>query len=63
MLFDPNAGINLSLQNNANQANYQSSIYGAQAGLAGAQAQAKGSMIAGGLGALGSLGGAGILVA
>jgi hypothetical protein len=38
-LFDPNAGINLALQKNANQANYQSSIYGAQAGYAGAQAQ------------------------
>jgi hypothetical protein len=47
MLFDPNAGINLAMQNNANQSNYQSSIYGAQAGLAGANAQAKGSAIGG----------------
>jgi hypothetical protein len=31
-LFDPNAGINLALQNQANQSNYQSNIYGAQAG-------------------------------
>jgi hypothetical protein len=55
MLFDPNAGINLAMQNNANQSNYQSSIYGAQAGLAGAQAQAKGAMMGGlfsGLGAI-----------
>jgi hypothetical protein len=47
MLFNPNAGINLALQNNSNQSNYQSSIYGAQAGLAGANAQAKGSAIGG----------------
>jgi hypothetical protein len=46
-LFDPNAGINLALQNQANQSNYQSSIYGAQAGLAGAQAQGRGAMIGG----------------
>lgn len=56
-LFDPNAGINLGLQNQANLANYQSSIYGSQAGFAGAQAQARGSMIGGLLGGLGSLGG------
>jgi hypothetical protein len=53
-LFDPNAGINLALQNNANRSNYQSSIYGAQAGFAGAQAQARGAMIGGALGGLGS---------
>ena len=63
MLFNPNAGINLAMQNNANQSNYQSSIFGAQAGFAGAQAQARGAMIGGlasGLGALGggALGGA-----
>lgn len=56
-LFDPNAGINLGLQNQANLANYQSSIYGSQAGFAGAKAQARGSMIGGLLGGLGSLGG------
>ncbi len=56
-LFDPNAGINLGLQNQANLANYQSSIYGSQAGFAGAKAQARGSMIGGVLGGLGSLGG------
>lgn len=56
-LFDPNAGINLSLQNQANQANYQSSIYGAQAGYAGATNQARGQMIGGIFSGLGALGG------
>jgi hypothetical protein len=56
-LFDPNAGINLALQNQANQSNYNSNIYGAQAGFAGAQAQARGAMIGGALGGLGSIGG------
>ena len=54
-LFDPNAGINLGLKNQANLSNYQSSIYGAKAGLAGAQAQGRGQMIGGiasGVGAL-----------
>lgn len=53
-LFDPNAGINLALQNQANQSNYQSNIYGAQAGFAGAQAQARGAIIGGALQGLGS---------
>jgi hypothetical protein len=53
-LFDPNAGINLALQNQANQSNYQSNIYGAQAGFAGAQAQARGAMIGGALSGLGN---------
>jgi len=35
-LFDPNAGINLALQNQSNQGNYQSSIYGAQSAQRGA---------------------------
>lgn len=35
-LFSPDAGINLALQNNANQANYNASIYGAQAANYGA---------------------------
>jgi hypothetical protein len=54
-LFDPNAGINLALQQNQNLANYQSSVYGSQAGVAGANAQAKGAMMGGlfsGLGAI-----------
>ncbi|NBW21696.1 MAG: hypothetical protein EBR82_78440 [Caulobacteraceae bacterium] len=55
-LFDPNAGINLALQNQANLGNYQSAIFGAKAGREGA-------IIGGGLSALGSLGGAGIIAA
>jgi hypothetical protein len=62
-LFDPNAGINLALQQNQNMANYQSSIFGSQAALAGAQAQAKGAMMGGLFQGLGSLGGAGIAAA
>ena len=48
-LFDPNAGINLALQNQANQSNYQSNIFGAQAGMYGAQQQARGAIIGGAL--------------
>lgn len=53
-LFDPNAGINLALQQQQNLANYQSNIYGSQASVAGANAQARGAMLGGlfsGLGA------------
>lgn len=53
-LFDPNAGINLALQNQANQSNYQSNIFGAQAGMYGAQQQARGAMIGGALSGLGN---------
>jgi len=56
-LFDPNAGINLALQQQANQANYQSSLFGAQAGYAGATNQGRGAMIGGIIGGLGALGG------
>lgn len=56
-LFDPNAGINLALQNQANQANYQSNIYGAQASYAGATNQGRGAMIGGIISGLGALGG------
>ena len=35
-LFDPNAGINLALQNAANLGNYQAATYGARAGAQGA---------------------------
>jgi len=52
-LFDPNAGINLALQNASNLGNYQASTYGARAG---AQGQIAGAM----LGAIGNLGGAAI---
>lgn len=34
-LFDPNAGINLALQNSSNLGNYQASTYGARAGAQG----------------------------
>jgi hypothetical protein len=52
-LFDPNAGINLALQNSANLGNYQSAIYGANAGREAA-------MISGVSSLLGSAGGAAI---
>jgi hypothetical protein len=56
-LFDPNAGINLALQQNQNLANYQSNIFGSQAALAGAQSQAKGAMLGGLFSGLGAIGG------
>jgi hypothetical protein len=62
-LFDPNAGINLGLQQNANLANYASNIYGAQASYAGASNQGTGSMIGGIAGGLGALGAGAIIVA
>lgn len=37
-VFDPNAGINLALQQNANLGNYQAATYGAQAAAQGARA-------------------------
>ncbi len=54
-LFDPNAGINLALQNQANKSNYDSSIYGSQAALEGARAQSRSALVGGLLGGLGSL--------
>ena len=57
-LFDPNAGVNLALANNANLANYNANIYGSQAAAADAGAQARGSMMGGVLGAIGTVGGA-----
>lgn len=45
-LFNPDTGINLALQNNANQANYQSNVYGAQ--------QASMGSLFGGLGEFGA---------
>lgn len=47
-LFNPDTGINLALAQQANQGNYLSNIYGAQAGY-------KGSVIGGGLSAIGSI--------
>lgn len=49
-LFDPNAGINLALGNQANQSSYSS-----------AQAGAQGAMVGGGMAAAGALGGAAII--
>lgn len=59
-LFDPNAGINLGLQQQANQTNYLANIYGSQAGVAGANAQAAGAKSAGMMQAGGSIVGAGL---
>jgi len=50
-LFDPNAGINLALQNSSNQANYQASTYGANQAM-------KGAIIGGALGGAGAAFGA-----
>jgi hypothetical protein len=55
-LFDPNAGINLGLQNNANTAGYNSAIYGANAALAGAKSGAIGAIGGGLLAGLGTYG-------
>jgi hypothetical protein len=52
-LFDPNAGINLAMQNASNLGNYQAATYGARAA---AQGQIAGAMI----GAMGNLGGAAV---
>jgi hypothetical protein len=56
-IFDPNAGINLGLQNQANAANYAANIYGSQASYAGATNQGRGAMIGGAIGGLGALAG------
>jgi len=56
-LFNPDAGINLALQQNANLGSYNANIFGSQAGFAGAQAQARGAMIGGLASGLGALGG------
>ncbi len=56
-LFDPNAGLNLALANNANLANYNANIYGSQAALAGANAAARGGLLGSALGAVGTIGG------
>jgi len=51
---DYNAGLNLAMQNEANLGRYNTSIYGSQAQVAGANAQARGAMIGGALSGLGS---------
>jgi len=64
-LFDPNAGINLALQNSSNQGNYQASTYGARAAAQGAASAGRsamfGSMAGGLLGGAGAAGGFGSL--
>ena len=47
-LFDPNAGVNLALQNSANKSQFDASIYGAKSAM-------KGQIIGGALGAVGGL--------
>jgi hypothetical protein len=56
---DYNAGLNLAMQNEANLGRYNTSIYGSQAQVAGANAQARGAMIGGALSGLGSVAGGG----
>ena len=51
---DYNAGLNLAMQNEANLGRYNTSIYGSQAQVAGANAQARGAMIGGAFQGLGS---------
>lgn len=51
---DYNAGLNLAMQNQANLGRYQTAIYGSQAQVAGANAQARGAMIGGAFQGLGS---------
>jgi len=50
-LFDPNAGVNLALQNSSNQGNYQASIFGATANREGAIIGGIASAIGSGVGA------------
>jgi hypothetical protein len=57
---DYNAGLNLAMQNQSNLGSYQTAIYGSQAQVAGANAQARGAMIGGALGGLGAIGAAGM---
>jgi len=52
-LFDPNAGINLGLQNAANLGNYQASTYGAQSAAAGAASGGKSAGIGSAIGGIG----------
>jgi hypothetical protein len=52
-VFDPNAGVNLALQNQANLGNYQAATYGARAG-------AQGAIMGGLMQGLGTIGGAAI---
>jgi hypothetical protein len=51
---DYNAGLNLAMQNQKNLGSYQTAIFGSQAQVAGANAQARGAMIGGAFQGLGS---------
>lgn len=54
---DYNAGLNLAMQNASNLGSYNTAIYGSQAQVAGANAQARGAMIGGAFQGLGAIGG------
>lgn len=54
-LYDPNAGINLALAQQSNLANYQSSIFGSQTALAGANYASQMELIGSGISAAGSI--------
>ena len=53
---DYNAGLNLAMQNASNLGSYNTAIYGSQAQLAGANAQARGAMIGGAFQGIGAIG-------
>jgi hypothetical protein len=53
-LFNPDAGINLALQQNANLGSYNSNIFGSQMAGYGAAKQGQGAMIGGALSGLGA---------
>ena len=59
-LYNPDAGINLALQQQQNLAAYQSSIYGAQSALAGSQYASQMGLLGSSVGALGQIGAAAI---
>lgn len=54
-LIDPSAGVNVDLMNAANRANYDSSIFGAQAGMYAGEQQAKAAKQSSGMGLLGDI--------
>ena len=58
--LDPNAGINLAMQNQANLGNYNTSIYGAQTQAAASSAASKNALIGAALGGLGAAAGGGV---
>jgi len=61
-LYNPDAGINLALQQQQNLAAYQSSIYGAQSALAGSQYASQMGLLGSSVGAAGQIGSAAILM-